>query len=111
MRGKIAALTEGIPVCQKICFSPFHKPLLLFSLAQDETSSLLLTLNFVLIKLLGFGKLQEVTIKDYVLRFQCTSPKTQFKSQKNKGSLLRNELFLIGRQIGDICCTYLRFHF
>jgi hypothetical protein len=61
VRGKVAALTEMIPVCQKTSFSPFHKPLLLPSLAQEET-----TLNFVLIEHLGFGKLQERTIEDYV---------------------------------------------
>lgn len=111
MRGKIAALTEVIPVCQKTCFSPFHQPPLLPSQAQDETSGLLPTMNFVSIRRLGFGKLQGRTIKCNVSRSQCTSQNTQYKSQENQGSLLRNELFLIGRQIEELCCTHLRIHF
>lgn len=100
-----------IPVCQKTCFSPFHQPLLLPSQAQDKTSGLLPTLDFILIQCLRFGKLQERTRKGHVPRFQCTSQNTRFKSQENQGSLLRNERFLIGRQIADLSWTHLRIYF
>lgn len=52
-------LWRVIPVCQKACFSPFHRPLLSPRLAQGEASGSIPTLIFIYIQRLGFGRLQK----------------------------------------------------
>lgn len=59
----------------------------------------------------SLGSYKKELIKGYVPRFWCTSQNAPFKSQENQGSLLGNKLFLIGRQMEDLCWTHSRISF
>lgn len=104
-------LWRVIPVCQKACFSPLHRPLLSPRLAQGEASGSIPTLIFIYIQRLGFGRLQKKNHKEsYSYVFIYLPKYTIWKPERLRFITGRWTFFLIGGQIGegrfDLCREY-----